>query len=1074
MKKGKQLIVLLCFAIILCSLGLQNIAQAEVTEMNIALQAEMTTNSTVNSYPASNANDGSVSSRWAASGNGQGYWLQASWEDVKSIHKITLKEYQLSGDYRLQDFEIQVSENGDDWQTVATDTNVGAEKTIEFEPSVQTSMIRLYIVTASNGPHIAEFEIYERVDSPLNIPQIPTGLSAETGSNMVSLTWDEVEGVESYKIFRSENGSDFEEIGTSFVSGYIDYEVTNDTDYVYAVLSVNGAGESDMSESIPVSPEEPKIYSDELNLARQGTMSAHGYGGSYMPELANDGSLNSRWAGTSSINNWLQVNFEEPTTFSKIVLREFKLSDGYRTQKYEIQVSNDEDTWTTIAEGYGIGPGKMHEFSPTVTAKHIRLMILNSTGGAHIAEFEVYVQSIIPTWPEEDVLSATDITTSSLHLKWLPAQDDKGISEYKIYKDLEEFITLPSNQHEFLFTDLDSNTPYNFRIEAKNMDGNWTQTTPSLTIRTLKENYYFITFKDTPREATVKVKDTTSPEVSTDVQYQLSVLPEHGNVTLDTYGNFMYTPDVNFTGLDSFQVSGTDSMGETRSVRVTFYVQGSPPELDDPQYSSIVYPGEDGRLVYVPDTKGNIIPDFSNVGYMGGDEPIPDVPVVLTLEPAGLDDETARIQAAIDEVSVLPKDENGFRGALLLKKGIYKLENSLYIQTDGVVLRGEGQGEDGTVLLATAAKKYDLIHVVGSGSVTEIPGTRVQITDEYVPVGARTFTVEDAEQFSVGDPIIVYRPSTEEWIHAIGMDDIPTRSESVVQWQAGSYDFHYERTITAIDGNQITIDAPIVNALESIYGGGEIYKYEFPGRINKVGVENVRIESYYDESLGDQDELHGWTAIAIDKAEHAWVRNVTSRYFGFSTVSIQRGAKHVTVQDSEYLDGISKISGGRRYAFYIEGQLNLIRDVYSRSARHDFSFGSRVLGPNVFLNGIGENAYANSEPHHRWATGGLFDNISVKGPNAFVSAVNRGDSGSGHGWAGAQMVFWNSKAPMILVMDPPTARNYGIGMTGYEIDEEEFIPLIESNMDWIKARSGETFYYQGSPFIGNAYFEVTD
>ena len=35
-------------------------------------------------------------------------------------------------------------------------------------------------------------------------------------------------------------------------------------------------------------------------------------------------------------------------------------------------------------------------------------------------------------------------------------------------------------------------------------------------------------------------------------------------------------------------------------------------------YSKLVYPGSDGRLVYTPDEKGNIIPDFSHAGYRGG------------------------------------------------------------------------------------------------------------------------------------------------------------------------------------------------------------------------------------------------------------------------------------------------------------------------------------------------------------------------------------------------------------------------------------------------------------------------
>src|SRR5581483_7548657 len=77
---------------------------------------------------------------------------------------------------------------------------------------------------------------------------------------------------------------------------------------------------------------------------------------------------------------------------------------------------------------------------------------------------------------------------------------------------------------------------------------------------------------------------------------------------------------------------------------------------------------------------------------------IPTVPVRATVWPVA-DDNTANIQAAIDKVSALPLDPNGFRGAVLIKMGYYKLAMPLRIQASGVVLRGEGMGDTGTILI---------------------------------------------------------------------------------------------------------------------------------------------------------------------------------------------------------------------------------------------------------------------------------------------------------------------------------------------------------------------------------------
>ena len=50
---------------------------------------------------------------------------------------------------------------------------------------------------------------------------------------------------------------------------------------------------------------------------------------------------------------------------------------------------------------------------------------------------------------------------------------------------------------------------------------------------------------------------------------------------------------------------------------------------------------------------------------------------------------TPSVQAAIDKVSALPLDKNGFRGAVLLRAGYYKMATSVTIKASGVVLRGE-------------------------------------------------------------------------------------------------------------------------------------------------------------------------------------------------------------------------------------------------------------------------------------------------------------------------------------------------------------------------------------------------
>jgi hypothetical protein len=507
--------------------------------------------------------------------------------------------------------------------------------------------------------------------------------------------------------------------------------------------------------------------------------------------------------------------------------------------------------------------------------------------------------------------------------------------------------------------------------------------------------------------------------------------------------------------------------------------------------SSLVFPGPDGHLQYVPDARGNTIPDFSNVGYESGVVPLPgtngtpDVPVKAIVQPLAKGvDAGAAIQAAIDQVSKLPVDANGFRGAVLLKAGLYPIKGQIRITTSGVVLRGEGAdppdttstgtvkvpvtGLTGTVLEATGTdQRYNANLPFGDGLVQlegavpkgtnwnggddftqlAVAGTTHNLTDDYVPVGARSFHVDSIAGLSVGDSVIVHRPSPANWIHDLGMD------VSKNAWLPGTKDLESDRVITQIDAqnNLITIDAPLTDALEQKYGGGTIFKYSFPGRIDHVGVENLSGFSDFDPTVRDKstvngnqgnptDENHAWTFISLAGVENAWVRNVTAQHFAFSAVDVQKMSKWVTIEDSQSIAPVSVITGGRRYSFEIGGQLTLVKDCNADHGRHDFVLHSLVPGPVAFVHCTAVDAYDESGPHHRWDTGVLFDNVTVSPVDpktdsdgdqrtaGTLEAHNQGMA-DGHGWSGANIVFWNCTAAKVDVGKPPTAQNWAIGDT---------------------------------------------
>ena len=200
--------------------------------------------------------------------------------------------------------------------------------------------------------------------------------------------------------------------------------------------------------------------------------------------------------------------------------------------------------------------------------------------------------------------------------------------------------------------------------------------------------------------------------------------------------------------------------------------------------------------------------------------------------------------------------------------------------------------------------------------------TRQVITDEYVPVGARSFKVGSARAFTRGDTVIVRRLGNEDWIAAIGMNGETPQS----RWKPFNLD--WDRVVTDVQANTVTIDAPITCAIEKRWGGGELMKYEDSGRIEKVGVENLRGMSEFDPTVRSKeygnmdrpnyvaeeyyaDENHYRNFITFDNSKNGWVRNATALHFVYSMVGTQRGSKWITVQDCVSREPISRRAGAR-------------------------------------------------------------------------------------------------------------------------------------------------------------------
>ena len=482
---------------------------------------------------------------------------------------------------------------------------------------------------------------------------------------------------------------------------------------------------------------------------------------------------------------------------------------------------------------------------------------------------------------------------------------------------------------------------------------------------------------------------------------------------------------------------------------IIFYVQFSAGKAQNIlATTSLVYPGIDGKLVYVADSLGNKIPDFSNAGYKGGGVPIPHIQIKAIVWPVP-GDNSDRLQKIIDSVSALPADPYGFRGTILLKMGQYNLEKPISIKASGVVLRGEGMNDIGTILIGKTPKERPaqgpgrggrpaLINIIGDAGVKPQEETKQAIADNYVPVGAVSFTIASVKPFKKGDKVLVRRIGNQAWIRELGLDSATVGRN---RWQP--FNINYDRTIVDIKNNTVTIDAPIFSAIETRWGGGELVKYS-DERIEQVGIENLRGISEYDPAVrtkdhgnmdrdkldakfkyqGEEyysDENHYFNFINISNAKNVWVRNISGLHFGGSMIQSNAGSKWITVQDCESWEPVSIRMGARRFTYQMNGQFCLVQRCFSQKGRHSFVLQGSEASGNVYLDCKAVNPYSTSEPHNHWVNGVLYDNIKAPLTARYWDYII--------GWAGANIVFWNCEGDF-LIQKPPTAQNYSFGHIG--------------------------------------------
>ncbi|MDR1810955.1 MAG: discoidin domain-containing protein [Prevotella sp.] len=467
-------------------------------------------------------------------------------------------------------------------------------------------------------------------------------------------------------------------------------------------------------------------------------------------------------------------------------------------------------------------------------------------------------------------------------------------------------------------------------------------------------------------------------------------------------------------------------------------------------HSALVTPNSDGTLAYHKDSKGFILPDFSHAGYKNGDEAIPNVPVVKEIAPLDGVDNTQHIQAAINEVGALPPDANGIRGALMLKKGLYRVKGPITVTFSGVVIRGEGNGGDpasNTVIfddyrddVSFGDRSIFMLGGATNDAWTLSSNNREYILDDTVHVGSYSFRITKNENYKVGDLVSVNHPSTANWLAAIAYGG----NTNGDKWTTSTAPIAYHRYVTKVVHSaaetEITLDAPVFYDLVKSLTQCDVFRFTSRS-LQKIGIENLRID---EQQNGGTDEYHARHSVYFRNAENCWAKNVVALHFTQSGFITERTTR-TTIEDCYSLDPVGQVTGERMYNYnnYVQSQLILFKNCYARGGRHNFiSNGTSKTSGCVVYNCKSEGSRASSEGHRYFTQGMLFDSYEDFDPytDGVLGFYCRNNMGTMHGWGMVSGVIWRAnlrtdqttaangnRNSRIYVEEVPTAQNYVIG-----------------------------------------------
>ena len=373
------------------------------TLASLSQDKKVVTSSVGDNHQGSLAVDGDVTTRWIANSSEAHPWIYVDLGSIADVNTIVLNWE----DARPPQYQIQISDDADKWETISTIKDEGNSKKVvrfEYDEAKSARYVRIYTDEKSHyGCSLYEFDVYGNYQIDQAITSIE--ITSENSENKIT-TKDRPLQLTAH--IHPENATD------QRVEWYVYDELGKETQLAEITSSgkliphANGKVKV-VAKAVDGSQKQGELLvtienQDKDNLAYQKTCFASNQEGANPVKNAFDGKVDTRWAsGIQNDNHWITVDLGDVYNVNKVVL----YWEAFPS-KYKIQGSLDNVNFTDLyveKDGKGQIEEKTFEQKP---ARYVRMQCEKRSGqyGSSLWEFQVYGNPYEKTYVQNIQLSS--------------------------------------------------------------------------------------------------------------------------------------------------------------------------------------------------------------------------------------------------------------------------------------------------------------------------------------------------------------------------------------------------------------------------------------------------------------------------------------------------------------------------------------------------------------------------------------------------------------------------------------------------------------------------------------------